>query len=151
MCSESHFTIKRIHTRMQFILSSLENLLLCIHGSLCIRHFCFFRMLARASIHIRQAFIPRPYTLPLYTPPLYLYYLLLYFIIFSYAYCSLNRLFSSVPSRPVQWRARTRVSNRSILKVKGKVKTGYLYSGTVSLTATGGCRLFCSALPVCSA
>ena len=32
-----------------------------------------------------------------------------------------------------------------------KVKTGYLYSGTVSLTATGGCRLFCSALPVRSA
>ena len=35
--------------------------------------------------------------------------------------------------------------------VKSKVKTGYLYSGTVSLTATGGCRLFCSALPVRSA
>ena len=34
---------------------------------------------------------------------------------------------------------------------KSKVKTGYLYSGTVSLTATGGCRLFCSALPVRSA
>ena len=34
---------------------------------------------------------------------------------------------------------------------KVKVKTGYLYSGTVSLTATGGCRLFCSALPVRSA
>ena len=32
-----------------------------------------------------------------------------------------------------------------------KVKTGYSYSGTVSLTATGGCRLFCSALPVRSA
>ena len=31
------------------------------------------------------------------------------------------------------------------------IKTGYLYSGTVSLTATGGCRLFCSALPVRSA
>ena len=34
---------------------------------------------------------------------------------------------------------------------KSKVKTGYLYSGTVSLTTTGGCRLFCSALPVRSA
>ena len=34
---------------------------------------------------------------------------------------------------------------------KVKVKTGYLYSGIVSLTATGGCRLFCSALPVRSA
>ena len=32
-----------------------------------------------------------------------------------------------------------------------KVKTGYLYSGTVSLTATGGRRLCCSALPVRSA
>ena len=32
-----------------------------------------------------------------------------------------------------------------------KVKTGYLYGRTVSLTATGGCRLFCSALPVRSA
>ena len=31
------------------------------------------------------------------------------------------------------------------------VKTGYLYSGTVSFNATGGCRLFCSALPICSA
>ena len=29
-----------------------------------------------------------------------------------------------------------------------KIKTGYLYSGTVSFTATGGCRLFCSALSV---
>ena len=27
----------------------------------------------------------------------------------------------------------------------------YYYSGTKSLTATGGCRLFCSALPVRSA
>ena len=34
---------------------------------------------------------------------------------------------------------------------KIEVKTGYLYSGTVSLTATSGCRLFCSALPICSA
>ena len=32
-----------------------------------------------------------------------------------------------------------------------KVKTGYLYSGTVSLTATGGYRLFCSTLPIRSA
>ena len=29
-----------------------------------------------------------------------------------------------------------------------KIKTGYLYSGTVSFTATGGYRLFCSVLPV---
>ena len=35
----------------------------------------------------------------------------------------------------------------NLLKVK-KIKTGYLYSGTVSFTATGGCRLFCSTLPV---
>ena len=42
-------------------------------------------------------------------------------------------------------------SHKSKGKVKKKVKTGYLYSGTVSLTATGGCRLFCSALPVRSA
>ena len=34
---------------------------------------------------------------------------------------------------------------------RDKVETGYLYSGTVSLTATRGCRLFCSALPVRSA
>ena len=32
-----------------------------------------------------------------------------------------------------------------------EVKTGNSYSGTISFTATGGCRLFCSALPVRSA
>ena len=47
----------------------------------------------------------------------------------------------------LSWMETQQISSVKIMQVK----TGYLYSGTVSLTATGGCLLFCFALPVRSA